>query len=541
MLLNWLESTFNRIVLIRVIIITVLFGSSSIIYLLNDRVKVVLYLIIVILLVYISSLANVLVNSYSEKYRNYINIFQILLDIFLSTIVITVTGGVSSPFIFLFALIIIYTNIIYSKRIISYSMSFILSLLFLLIIVTKPKIFLSDESFQLSFQASFDIDHNSLIYTYFNLAGFLLVSMLSGFLSERVRLARIELGESKRSLNILQNLNDNILRSLDSAVITLDLEGKITSANRKSLEILNIGNIEDIFNKHLSIYIQGIDVEEIISKKREQILYTTSHGKMLTLGFSSSVLTDEDNDILGYILIFQDLTEIKILEDKLRHSDKLAILGKLSTGLAHEIRNPLAAISGAIEILGSEVDPSTDNKRLIDVASREVERMNLLVDDFSILTNPLQKVNTPVELGVVVTDTIRTFTKTIKRSDIEVNSELEEGVYVNADTYRLKQSFWNMFVNSMQSIEGEGLIDIQVYTENGRAVIKISDNGCGISSKDISRIFEPFYSTKKTGTGLGLAIVQKVIESYNGKIDVISSEDKGTTFFITLPVVSMDA
>lgn len=541
MLLNWLESTFNRIVLIRVIIITVLFGSSSIIYLLNDRVKVVLYLIIVILLVYISSLANVLVNSYSEKYRNYINIFQILLDIFLSTIVITVTGGVSSPFIFLFALIIIYTNIIYSKRIISYSMSFILSLLFLLIIVTKPKIFLSDESFQLSFQASFDIDHNSLIYTYFNLAGFLLVSMLSGFLSERVRLARIELGESKRSLDILQNLNDNILRSLDSAVITLDLEGKITSANRKSLEILNIGNIEDILNKHLSIYIQGIDVEEIISKKREQILYTTSHGEMLTLGFSSSVLTDEDNDILGYILIFQDLTEIKILEDKLRHSEKLAILGKLSSGLAHEIRNPLAAISGAIEILGSEVDPSTDNKRLIDVASREVERMNLLVDDFSILTNPLQKVNTPVELGVVVTDTIRTFTKTIKRSDIEVNSELEEGVYVNADTYRLKQSFWNMFVNSMQSIEGEGLIDIQVYTENGRAVIKISDNGCGICSKDISRIFEPFYSTKKTGTGLGLAIVHKVIESYNGKIDVISSEDKGTTFFITLPVVSMDA
>ena len=390
-------------------------------------------------------------------------------------------------------------------------------------------------------QASAQIDQQSLVSTYFNLAGFLLAAVLSGYLSEKARLARQELGQSEKSLNVLKNLNENILKSLDSGVITLDLKGIIISVNRMSKEILNLDSDEELLNIDIYKFFPGLNLENLISTKREQILYTTKSGHKITLGFSSSLLQGDDDETQGYILIFQDLTEIKILEDKLKNSEKLAILGQLASGLAHELRNPLSAISGAIEILSSEVEKSSDNQRLINVATQEMERMNLIVEDFSILTNPIQKEGFPVDISVILNETIDTFSKTIKRSDIDVERDIESEIYVSCDRYRLKQSFWNLFLNSMQSISGDGLIKVEAFSERQSVIIKISDSGCGISQKNISNIFDPFFTTKNSGTGLGLVIVQKVIESYNGKIDVVSAVDEGTTFIITMEKVSINA
>jgi two-component system sensor histidine kinase PilS (NtrC family) len=379
------------------------------------------------------------------------------------------------------------------------------------------------------------------VNTYFNLAGFLLAAVLSGYLSERTRLVRRELGKSKKSLIVLKNLNDNILKSLDSGVITLDLNGIIISANRKSKEILSIESDDELLNLDIYEFFPGLDLENLISTKREQILYTTKSGDKITLGFSSSLLKGDDDEMQGYILIFQDLTEIKILEDKLKNSEKLAILGQLASGLAHEIRNPLSAISGAIEILSSEVENSSDNRRLINVASQEIERMNLIVEDFSILTNPIPKTGLPVDISLILSETIDTFSKTIKRSDIDIERNIDSEIYVSGDSYRLKQSFWNLLLNSMQSITGEGLIKVEALSEKESVIIKISDTGCGISQKNISNIFDPFFTTKNSGTGLGLVIVQKVIESYNGKIDVVSAESEGSTFIITMEKESINA
>ena len=537
---NWLDSTNKRIVSIRLVITTLLFGSSAVIYYINGSTRVALYLIFVIAVVYISSLIYLLLSPSDSKYKAFIDAVQIFIDIVLSSIIIIVTGGVGSPFIFLFALIVIYTNIIFSSRIVSYGLSFLLAIIFLLIVVSKPRIFQSDESYQLRLQASAQIDQQSLVNTYFNLAGFLLAAVLSGYLSEKTRLVRRELGQSKRSLNVLKNLNDNILKSLDSGVITLDLGGIIISANRKSKDILNLESDEELLNLEIYKFFPGLDLENLISTKREQILYTTKSGEKITLGFSSSLLHGDDDEMQGYILIFQDLTEIKILEDKLKNSEKLAILGQLASGLAHEIRNPLSAISGAIEILSGEVEKSSDNQRLINVASQEIERMNLIVEDFSILTNPIQKTGFPVDISVILNETIDTFSKTIKRSDIDIERNIESEIYVGGDSYRLKQSFWNLLLNSMQSISGEGLIKVEALSEKQSVIIKISDSGCGISEKNISNIFDPFFTTKHSGTGLGLVIVQKVIESYNGKIDVVSAVDKGSSFIITMEKQSIN-
>ena len=534
MLYNWLDTANNRIVLIRIIIATLLFGSSALIYYINGSTRIALYLVFVIAVVYLSSLAYLLFRDYVLKHKTLIDSLQIFIDIVLSTIIIIVTGGLGSPFVFLFALIVIYTNIFFSNRLVSYALSFLLALIFLLIVVSKPRIFQSDESYDFRLQASINIDQQSLVSTYFNLAGFLLAAVLSGYLSEKTRLVRKELGQSKKSLNILKNLNDNILKSLDSGVVTLDLDGNVISANRMSKEILGLQSDEQVLNHDIYDFFPALNLENLISTKREQILYTKSTGDKITLGFSSSLLQGDEDETQGYILIFQDLTEIKVLEDKLKNSEKLAILGQLASGLAHEIRNPLSAISGAIEILSSEVENSSDNLRLINVASSEIERMNLIVEDFSILTNPMLKEGMSVDMSIILNETIDTFSKTLKRSDIDIERQIESEIYVIGDSYRLKQSVWNLLLNAMQSITGQGVIRIEALTEKENVIIKISDSGCGISQKNISNIFDPFFTTKNSGTGLGLVIVQKVIEGYNGKIDVVSAENEGSTFIITM-------
>jgi two-component system sensor histidine kinase PilS (NtrC family) len=434
----------------------------------------------------------------------------------------------------LYVLIIIYSSIALTK-LASYVTALVSGLVYVLIVFYQIRAEVPIGPGQSIWSSVSEWGEIGLVSTYFHLTGFLLVAILSGYLSERFRTAGRELGESERSLRILRNLHENIIQSLTSGVITLNLDGKIISANRTGLEILGISGEDKILGNDLGQFMTGLHLEDLVSKKREQMLYTTPDGGMVTLGFSSSDLKDTDDKTHGYIIIFQDLTEVKELEDRLRTSEKMALLGQLAAGLAHELRNPLSAISGAVEILSSDVKPTEDNLRLVRMASQEVERLNLLVEDFLILTMPIQKLTTLVDLGRIVNDTVESFAKTIRRGNIEIINQVENGIYVQADSYRLKQAVWNLLLNSVDAMPIGGLIIIKSKTEENNVVIEISDEGKGIDENFISRIFDPFFTTKEVGTGLGLAIVQKVIEGYNGNINVVSSRGKGATFVITLP------
>jgi two-component system sensor histidine kinase PilS (NtrC family) len=431
-------------------------------------------------------------------------------------------------------LIIIYSSIVLNKAA-SYVTALVSGLVYVLIVFYQIRIDMPVPEGQSILSSVSEWGEVGLVSTYFHLTGFLLVAILSGYLSDRFRATGRELGESERSLRILQNLHQNIIESLTSGMITLDLEGRIISINRTGLEILGINGEDRILGKDLSRFMSGLHLEDLVSKKREQMLYTAPDGRMVTLGFSSSELKNTEEKTQGYIIIFQDLTEVKELEDRLRTSEKMALLGQLAAGLAHELRNPLSAISGAVEMLGSDVKPTEDNLRLVRMATQEVERLNLLVEDFLILTMPIQKLTTQVDLGLIISDTVESFTKTIRRGNIEIINQVEKGMYVQADSYRLKQAVWNLLLNSVDAMPIGGLIMIKSRNEDSSAIIEISDEGKGVDENFISRIFEPFFTTKEVGTGLGLAIVQKVIEGYNGNINVISSRGNGATFVITLP------
>ena len=521
-------------VVLRVIITTVLLGSGAVIYYGRGARKEAFYLAVIVAVIYFLSLVSLLLQSLFQRYPKIFKITQLLFDLVLASTVIFVTGGKSSPFIFLYVLIIIYSSIALTK-LASYVTALVSGLVYVLIVFYQIRAEVPIDPGRSIWSSVSEWGEIGLVSTYFHLTGFLLVAILSGYLSERFRTAGRELGESERSLRILQNLHENIIQSLTSGVITLNLDGKIISANRTGLEILGISGEDKILGKDLGQFMTGLHLEDLVSKKREQMLYTAPDGRMVTLGFSSSDLKDTDDKTHGYIIIFQDLTEVKELEDRLRTSEKMALLGQLAAGLAHELRNPLSAISGAVEILSSDVKPTEDNLRLVRMASQEVERLNLLVEDFLILTMPIQKLTTLVDFGRIVNDTVESFAKTIRRGNIEIINQVENGIYVQADSYRLKQAVWNLLLNSVDAMPIGGLIIIKSKTEENNVVIEISDEGKGIDENFISRIFDPFFTTKEVGTGLGLAIVQKVIEGYNGNINVVSSRGNGATFVITLP------
>lgn len=521
-------------VILRVVFTTVLLGSGAVIYYGRGARKEAFYLAVIVAVIYFLSLIALLFQTLYQRYPKIFKITQLVFDLALASIVIFVTGGKSSPFIFLYVLIIIYSSIVLNKAA-SYVTALISGLVYVLIVFYQIRIETPLPEGQSILSSVSEWGEIGLVSTYFHLTGFLLVAILSGYLSDRFRAAGRELGESERSLRILQNLHQNIIESLTSGMITLDLEGRIISINRTGLEILGINGEDRILGKDLARFMSGLHLEDLVSKKREQMLYTAPDGRMVTLGFSTSELKDTEDKTQGYIIIFQDLTEVKELEDRLRTSEKMALLGQLAAGLAHELRNPLSAISGAVEILGSDVKPTEENLRLVRMATQEVERLNLLVEDFLILTMPIQKLTTQVDLGLIISDTVESFTRTIRRGNIEIINQVEKGIYVQADSYRLKQAVWNLLLNSVDAMPIGGLIMIKSRTEENSAIIEISDEGKGVDENFISRIFEPFFTTKEVGTGLGLAIVQKVIEGYNGNINVVSSRGNGATFVITLP------
>jgi len=530
-----LELGLRKIIVIRIVVVSIILISGALIYYLSGYRDSSFKLIAVLAVFYFLNLLFLLFESSFNYHKLFFKYLIVFTDIVLSSLVIYFTNGVSSPFIFLYPLILIFSGMLIS-RVASYLSLGICVLIYLIIVIIQIKAEGDFGSISQLFSEGVFSERYDLVPSYFHLIGFVLIAALGGFLAQKIRVAHEQLGISEQSLNILQNLHQNILQSLTSGVVTLDLDEKVISINKSGLDILDIKNEEEIIDKKFESFLPDISILDLIEQKRNQINYYTPAGKSLILGIAASLLKDETNSTRGYTVIFQDLTEIRNLEERLRSSEKMAILGQLSGGLAHELRNPLSAISGAIEILNSEVAQNETTYRMSKVASREIERLNLMVEDFLLLTTPLNELNTNiVDISTILDETLDSFKNTVKRSDLHIKKSFQNGMLVEADSYRLKQVFWNLLDNSMDSMPQGGKIEVKCFSENGKIKVSVADEGTGIEDEYMTKIFDPFFTTKEIGTGLGLAIVQKVVEGYNGNISVYSKMGKGTEFVVTMP------
>jgi two-component system sensor histidine kinase PilS (NtrC family) len=482
--------------------------------------------------------------------------FQIVVDHLFITVLIYFTGGKESFFPITYIFSIIGSSTIFYKRgaLLSASLSSLLYGLLLLLQLHRwinplgqPPIYDASQIFYV------------LIIT---MATFYIVALLSSTISEELKKKKKELIQKQVDYNQLETFNRNIIQSLDSGLLTIDLSGKINFLNRTGEKILG-RNGEEL--KETSIYNLFPKINRVIEQVKKKVsepssdyqryetLLTDPGGKKIYLGFSISPLTGPEGSLIGQTLIFQDITKFKEMEEQMKRVDKMAAVGVLAAGMAHEVRNPLASLSGSIQLLKTELTLNDQQQHLMDITLRESERLNALITDFLLFAQPPQTHKTPYPIGRILEETLDLLIHSPSFHDgIRIlRPSGHEEIRASIDPDQMKQVFWNLFINAAQSMSNGGEIQVQLATGNawgvtslplssqlrGKEWVKISivDSGVGIAPEEKEKIFEPFFTTKENGTGLGLSIVHKIIENHNGLIKVESELGRGSTFNIFLP------
>jgi two-component system sensor histidine kinase PilS (NtrC family) len=264
----------------------------------------------------------------------------------------------------------------------------------------------------------------------------------------------------------------------------------------------------------------------------------TPEGFVVRVGYSISPLFSEAGETTGLIITFQDLTEIRTMEESVRRKDRLAAVGRVAAGLAHEIRNPLGAMRGAIQVMESQTQPGTAQASLMEIILRESDRLNKIITNFLTYARPRDSNFSEIDVREAIGDTVML----LKHSpDVKEAHKLEtilprNPVLLAADPTQLKQIFWNLARNALSAMPDGGTLKVE--TEKiafNRVRIVFSDSGVGMSPAQVERLFEPFSDSTTGGTGLGLSIVYQIIRDHNGTINVRSRENEGTTITIELP------
>lgn len=378
-----------------------------------------------------------------------------------------------------------------------------------------------------------------------NLA-FFAVAALSGFLSEQLNFMGSKLKKTGIDLGNALRLNALIIDNVATGLITIDASGMIVVANRAALDILDplpraltnrsIDEVSPgILEKARAL---GTSAESRLAERFDHT-YNSPFGDRLLLEMIVSALPSENAEIAGYILTFQDLTKMRRLEFQMRQSEKMAAVGSLAAGIAHEIRNPLASISGSIQLLGgSFTGRQEEEQRLMSIVLREIDRLNNLITEFLDFVRPDTLKDDPVDLNEVIRDVceMAKYNKNL-RADIRQEVSLSASQTIGGSRDKLKQAFLNILINAYQAMSeaAEPVIALSTADIGNKVVVKIKDHGCGIDEAGLRKIFEPFHTTKPKGTGLGLAVTHKIIENHGGAIFVESAKGKGTEFTLEFP------
>ncbi|HXG86247.1 MAG TPA: ATP-binding protein [Pyrinomonadaceae bacterium] len=462
---------------------------------------------------------------------------QLFLDALLITWLVWRTGDLTSPYITLFIVLISVSSVFLKSRETLFMASFCVSLFTVLA-------FLSASSFIYSFGSAPETSKIVQIVGFHDVA-FLVVGLLASRLSAR-RASGEQLKETAKTLANLRVLHERIVESIRSGLITTDLEGNIYTFNAAASEITGFRvsdmrgkSIYSLFgNIHLPIAdsLDATDTGDNPPRFETDVL--TPDGFAVRVGYGVSPLFAETGEKTGLILTFQDLTEIRTMEENVRRKDRLAAVGRVAAGLAHEIRNPLGAMRGAIQVLQSTTPPESSHASLMEIILRESDRLNKIITNFLTYARPRVSNFSEIDVREAVDDT---FMLLKPSPDIKENHRLETDLpdaplMISADPTQLKQIFWNLARNSILAMPDGGALKIKLEeTANGRIRILFEDTGCGMSPAQVEQLFEPFSASTTGGTGLGLSIVYQIIRDHSGTINVRSRENAGTTITVELP------
>jgi two-component system, NtrC family, sensor histidine kinase PilS len=463
---------------------------------------------------------------------------QFLFDAILITWLVWRTGDVNSPYITLYTVLICVASLFLGLRGTLIATVLCVALFTFLTISTTNSLLVSYST------VSLDMSKAIQLVGFHDIA-MLVVGFLAAKLAER-RGSTVILEETTKDLANLRALHERIVESIRSGLVTTDLDGKIYTFNATAEEITGYKFAEV---KGWTIYDFLGDVKQPISTSLEaaekgeqpprfEIDFLTPETFAVRLGYGISPLFDEDGETTGLIITFQDLTEIRSMEESVRRKDRLAAVGRVAAGLAHEIRNPLGAMRGAIQVLQMQTPPESSHAKLMAIILRESDRLNNIITNFLTYARPRVSNFIEIDLREAINDS---FTLLKHSPDVKENHLLEldlpeEPILLSADSTQLKQVFWNLTRNAIMAMPNGGNLNVKVQKLlNGRTQILFNDTGCGMTPKQVEQLFEPFSTSTTGGTGLGLSIVYQIVRDHGGTIKVRSLEGKGSTITVELP------
>ncbi|MFH1626471.1 MAG: ATP-binding protein [Pseudomonadota bacterium] len=348
-----------------------------------------------------------------------------------------------------------------------------------------------------------------------------------------------------RTLSSMTTYTTNVVGNMPDGLISIDGNGEIVTVNNRAREILDLEETRDepgeIKRRFLS---SATPLLESLKHKRRvletEIECPRGNGELIPLSVSGSRLISEDGEDLGAVFILRDLREIRELEERVKRSERLASLGSLAAGMAHEIRNPLSSIKGFAQFFLKKTLPGTVDHKYSEVMIKEVERLNRVISNLLDFARPKEPVVEEASLADLIHHSLELIEDDARSKGIEVVIEMEAGIPdLRLDRDQITQVLLNIELNSLDAMEGEGKLQVRCFRgdDASAVIVEIEDTGYGIPEEELSKIFDPFYTTKKRGTGLGLAIAHRIVENHNGTLSVRSKKGAGTVFRIELPIL----
>jgi two-component system sensor histidine kinase PilS (NtrC family) len=522
---SWLE----WLVKVRVIVITFLLGIVLAIGRLAGVGKTPEHpFISLILLWYTIALFHaVLLKMWRETRAQ--SLLQVLTDLVFATAVTYLTGGIDTWFNFLYPLIIIVASILL-PRIWSYATALLSFILFGAIVE------LSYLGIIRSYAAS-RVDEKSLqIVIFINLLAYLLVAYLASSLSAKLRQADVELARKSGALENLQALHENIINCMSGGLITTDLEGRVTVLNASAERLLGIAGSGAVGKPVTQLFLDKLP-NVGTSIERGEVRCLTPDGQEMTFAVNVTALAVPERGEIGYVYAFDDLTEVRRLEQEIRMRDRLAAIGRMAAGIAHEIRNPLASIAGSVQVLSAISELNEEQRSLVDIVVRESDRLNAIVSDFLVYARDKAYRMAPADLVPLLDDTLHLLeSRAANASQVTFMHHFEVGeAWAVVDAERMRQVFWNLGDHALRRMNGSGgILTVTLTRGSGVWRISFSDTGPGFTSQQTEKLFEPFQAKAEGSTGLGLAIVYQILQGHGAGVSVYSLPGKGTEFVLDL-------
>ena len=464
---------------------------------------------------------------------------QFGLDAVLITGIVTASGGPQSVFIPLYVLLVVASCFVLSGRggLVVAGLCSVLYVLPVLgrTIVPMLKVGAPSENAALE-----------ILTVFMNAVVLLAVAVVTGALAERYHELQQHIEDQRKHLSDLQAFRDLIFESVGSGLVGVDPDGRVTAFNRAAESITGVRAGEAIDQPWEAIFGRGVDLAEVRRAvadgsepaPRYEFRLRRRDGQEVPVGISFWSLRSGAGDMAGLIGVCQDLSSIKQMEQRMRQADRLAAVGRLSANMAHEISNPLASISGAVEALARDLPPDHTRSQLVEIVLRESARLNQIVGDFLDYARPAPMAPIEINMAEIFDEVLLLIEHRALPANLKVSREYGETLPTRADPQRLRQAVWNLCLNAVQAMPDGGELRVgarSLREHGGRLQISIADTGQGIAETDLPHIFEPFFSTKPEGSGIGLALVYRVIEEHGGSIEVRSRTGEGTTFLLTLP------